>query len=52
LDEQIQVEGEPSDEEREEAIVDAASLKEEARTFKEDLANLKTKQKRQHSRKG
>jgi hypothetical protein len=44
LDEQIQVEGAlRSDEEREEAIVNAASLKEETTSFKKELVDLKKK---------
>ena len=43
LDEQIQVEGELGDEEREAAILDAASLKEEITAFKKELSILKKK---------
>jgi hypothetical protein len=43
LKEQIEVEGELSDEEREAAIVDAASLKEEMQNFKKELLDLKKK---------
>jgi hypothetical protein len=43
LDEQIQVEGELSMEEREEAILDAASLKLEVTAFKKELTTLKKK---------
>jgi hypothetical protein len=46
LDEQIQVEGELSDQEQQEAIVDAASLKEEMTISKKQLADLKTKNKK------
>lgn len=41
LKEQIEVEGELSDEERESAILDAASLKEEIQNFKKELSDLK-----------
>jgi hypothetical protein len=43
LDEQIQVEGELSMEEREEAIMDAPSLKLEVTAFKKELTTLKKK---------
>ncbi len=41
MKEQIEVEGELSDEERESAILDAASLKEETQNFKKELSDLK-----------
>jgi hypothetical protein len=43
LDEQIEVEGELSDEEREQAILDVASLKQEITNFKKELSVLKKK---------
>jgi hypothetical protein len=41
LDEQIEVQGELSEQEREQAILDSASLKEEIKTFKKELSVLK-----------
>jgi hypothetical protein len=41
LDEQIQVQGELSEQEREQAITDSASSKEEIKTFKKELSVLK-----------
>jgi hypothetical protein len=43
LDEQIQVEGELNDEEREAAILDAASLKLEIAAFKKELCRREVK---------
>jgi hypothetical protein len=45
LDEQIQFEGELNEEEREAAILDAASLKLEITAFKKELSTLKKKKK-------
>jgi hypothetical protein len=45
LDEQIQLEGKLNEEEREAAILDAASLKLEIMAFKKELSTLKKKKK-------